>query len=1551
IRAALAQAGVAPAAIGYVEAHGTGTALGDPIEMQALAAALADGRGADQPLWVGSVKTNLGHLEAAAGMAGLIKTVLALQHQTLPAHLHFETPNANIPWADIAIAIPTQTTPWPASPGARLAGVSAFGFSGTNAHVVLAGPPAPTPAVASSADQSPYLLPVSAHTPAALRAQAERYAALLNAPAVPALADLAAAAGVGRTHFAQRAAIVAAHAAEAGAALTALAEGRPHTVLHSGQILPGHPVPRVVFICAGQGGQWAGLAPALLADPLAVTTLQQAAQVAPPDLGWSLLDVLADPAAAWLERIDQLQPILFALQIALAARLKAWGVTPAAVVGHSFGEVAAAYLAGALTLPEALRVICARSQALAQRRGQGTMAVVELSPDAAPAALHRWSGAVTVAGVNGPRSLILTGGPSALADLIQAFAAQGIFARLLAVDVAAHSPQLDPLLSALETQLAGLQPQAGALPFYSTVTGQLAAGAELNAAYWARNLRAPVQFWPALQALATAGYTHFVELSPHPTHLTAVADGLRALAVDGVALPTLRRDRPTRETLLTTLSALYCAGVTVDWTEIAPQRRAVTVLPTYPFQRERFWIDLPAGNLAPSRERPPARGRRSLASLGQPVELSLPGDLHVWQQDLAPDTFDYLAHHTLDGTVVLPATTYIDWMLAAARAALGPQAPDCLEEVRFEQLLALAPAGARRVQVVLQSAPPGSAAVRVYSRLFNTDEPRSAHAPWTLHAAATIRPATAPAEAPNLPNAALADILARCPHQLTGADFYARLADQGLQYGPPFQGLTEIHHHQAEALARLAPPPAALEDGQVIHPAFLDACFQLLGATVPLAADDLAPYLPVGLGQLRLMGRLGAARWVHVRRLAAADAQEIHGDLTVSDTAGQPLLIATGLRARRVALQRRAANTDPNHLFYAVQWQPAALNPAPAAPAASWLILADRAGHGAALRAALEAGGQRCVTVLAGEAYASPSPDVYQLDPEDPAAFKRLLREALAGRPPCRGVVHLWGLDAPVAPEAERGAACVSALHLVQALAHAGWRDAPRLWLVTRGAQAVGPEPRRLAVTQAALWGFGRTVSLEHPALRCALVDLDPAGGGDQPDAQLAALCLADGSEDAVAWRAGQAYVPRLARVPQPAALPSLRADGTYLLTGGLGGLGLAVARWLIAQGARSLALVGRHDPAEAAQPLLSELRGAGATVVTIRADVAQRAEVIRLLEQLDRELPPLCGVLHAAGILDDGVITQLTAPRLRAVSAPKLAGAWHLHELTRDRPLDCFVLFSSVAALLGSPGQANYAAANAGLDALAHHRRALGLPALSLNWGPWSEVGLAAAQVNRGQRLALQGINSLTRARGLQALGLLLSQPAPQVAVVHLNLRQWREFHLAAADAPLLTDLVRAEENASPRPADDPGLLAALQAAEPARRPALLAAHIREQFAQVMRLDPAALDPLIPFGSLGLDSLMGLEIRNRLERSLGLTLSAALVWTYPTLAALTTFLAEALELPAEPSLVPNPGAAPSRPAAAEARAGVAELSDEEAERLLLQELDKLTDHGHEAAP
>jgi len=1881
IRAALEQAAVAPAAIGYVEAHGTGTALGDPIEVQALAEVLGDGRPADQPLLVGSVKTNLGHLEAAAGMAGLIKTVLALQHQTIPAHLHFQTPSPHIPWAAIPVTVPTQNTPWPAA-GARLAGVSAFGLSGTNAHVVLEAAPAPTGATADSSlfDEALYLLPLSARTPAALRALAERYAALLADPGAPGLAALAAAAGSGRSHMAQRATLLAATPAEAQAALRALAEGRSHPALQTGQAAPGLPAPRVVFVCAGQGGQWAGMAQTLLKDPIAATTLQRVAQAAPPDLGWSLLDQLADPSAAWLERIDQLQPLLFALQLGLAARLQAWGVAPAAVIGHSFGEVAAAYLAGALTLPEAMRVICARSRMLARRRGQGTMALVELPAAQAQVAIGLRTDLVTIAAVNGPRSTVLTGDGTALEHIVAELSAHGVFARRLAVDVAAHSAQLDALLPALTHELADLQPQTGALPFYSTVTGQRTDGAELDGAYWARNLRAPVQFWPALQSLVADGHTQFVELGPHPTLLTALSDGLRALGVAGQAVPSLRRDRLAAETLLTTLGALYCAGVPVEWRQVAAQRQAAAALPTYPFQRERYWVT-PAAPTRPADALPAS----AHPLLGRPQSLAPAIGRLLWTRTLERASLPYLADHQVGGLAVLPGSAYVELMLAAGAT---PEAGATLGGVTFAHLLALPAAEARELQTVLTTGL-GVATVEVWSR------PLEANAAWTRHAYGTVQPTNAaPAGAEPL-----ADIQARCVEAVDTTAYYAHLAGQGLAYGPAFRLLAALWRRDGEALARLSLPPATVVDlpQYRLHPALLDACFQVFGAALVGAsearASDSEPTLPVGFDRLRYAGPIEGELWAHCQLAPSDDPALLRGDVFLRDASGQIIVEVRGLRVRRLTLGERRRPSDADDWLYHIGWRrrlPAGPDGAPVGGAGAWIIFADAGRLGSAVAARLGEGGGACALVTPGRTYVRLEPGRYQLDPTNPQDYRQLLRDLQAdGYAPGRGLLHLWGLDLAQPETALDGPALagyLSVVYVVQALAQAGWRNAPRLWLVTRGAQALALEEAP-AVVQAPLWGLARTIALEHAELACSCIDLDPAADLAASAGELCRVITEAGHENQFALRSGDQYAARLVHwrasepAPQPplaapagaqpfrveldrpgvlddlawraftppapgrgqiaiqvgaaglnfldvlsalgarpdrtsaplrlgaecagtivavgeevtdlrvgdpvvalaaasfgthvlasAALVARRPDGlsetdaatlpiafitayyalchvgrlrpgervlihaasggtglaavavarwvgaevfatagspakrqylhdlgitqvfdsrsldfadgvlaatagrgvdvvlnsltgeglaksiavlaphgrcldiskkdiyengdltlasfrrnltysaidlarmveerpelcgellrdvlrllsagqlsplpaqvfpaaeiveafrlmaqarhvgkiviaftqaaqtsiqpatgepqnlfrpdrSYLITGGLGGLGLKVAEWLVTQGASHLALLGRSAPSEAAAQAVEQLRARGAQVLILQADVSDADQLAAALNQLRQALPPLVGVIHAAGLLDDGLLLHLTPERLQRVLAPKVAGAWHLHTLTQTDPLDCFILFSSAAALLGAPGQANYAAANAFLDALAHHRRAHGRPALSINWGPFAQVGLVA-RAGRGEQVAFRGLRSLLPAQGLASLERLLAAGATQVGVIPFNLRQWRQSNPRTADLPYFAELMDAAELARGEAEAGGQVRAALLAAPERERRRLLETHILEQVGQVMRLPADRINATTAFQAMGMDSLMALEMRNRLELSLALTLPATLVWGYPHAAALAAHLAERLQLngdgaerPALPAEAPPPATAVER---------VSELSDEEVERLLAERL------------
>ncbi|WP_437996726.1 SDR family NAD(P)-dependent oxidoreductase [Sorangium sp. So ce185] len=1214
LRQALESARVSPSQVGYVEAHGTGTSLGDPIELTALKEVLGGPRPDGLPCWIGSVKTNIGHLEAAAGVAGFIKVALSLRHELIPRHLHFQTLNPRISLEGTPFAVPAAPLAWPSGGAPRIAGVSSFGISGTNAHVVLQEPPPAAPALEGRA--SVVLLPLSARSPAALSALAEAYRRFLEDPSgAPAdLADVAYTASVRRVHHEHRLAVAGGSRQELAALLAACGRGEEAAGVARGDARAGAR-PRVVFVFPGQGSQWPGMGRQLLAEePVFREALTACDAAIAREAGWSLLEELhAGEERSRLAEIDVVQPALFAIGVALSALFRAWGVEPDAVVGHSMGEVAAAHVAGALTLDDAARVVCRRSKLLRRISGAGAMALVELPMEQARQLASGYAGRVSVAVSNSERSTVLSGEPLALDEILADLAQRGVFCRRVKVDVASHSPQVDPLLDELRAALEGLAPGAARVPMRSTVSGEICRGEELGPAYWARNLRDPVLFSGAVQRLADEGPALFLEMSPHPILAPAIEEGLRAKAPGGAALPSMRRERDEKRCLLEALGALYARGYPVDWARQHPSGGRCVSLPAYPFQRERYWIDE-----APRAPLPEGR----------------------------------------------------------------PAAPDDDDELLY-----------------------------------------------------------------------------------------------------------------AVAWERRAPEPA-------------------------------------------------------------------HGD---------------GRRSHRGA----------------------------------WLVLADRTGTGAELAELLRTRGDACVVAVAGEVTARHGAGLYELDPRDPMAFRYLLEDAFGGGPACRGVVHLWSLDAQGPDgvtletlERDQRLGTLSATFLAQALVRRAWRDAPRLWLVTRGAQAVA-EAAPVSVSQAPLLGFGRVLASEHPELRCTRVDLPPARAPEDA-ASLARELDATDDEDHIALRAGERYVARLARAAlreRRAGGVALRPDGTYLIVGGLGGLGLSLARWMVDRGARHLVLAGRSGASDEARRAVDALEARGARVTAAQADASRREQVAELLAAIDRRGPPLRGVVHAAMVIADSTVMEQSAERFWKTMAPKMHGAWNLHELTAGTPLDFFVMYSSVASLLGAPGNGNYTAASVFLDALAHHRRALGLPALSIDWGLFSDVGIAVRQADIMGRVGDRGMDTLTEADGLRMLERLFAADVPQIGVVRFNAHRWLESYPSVARWRYWDRLTRERPRAAPRSSDIVRVREALERELPEERRFRLQGHLREQLGRVLRVEPAAIGPLEVFASLGMDSLTSLEFRNRLESSLGLSLSATLLFTYPNIASLADHLLaeiEAADAPAE---------------------------------------------------
>ena len=1481
LRAACAAAGVQPGEVGYVEAHGTGTAVGDPIEIAAVAEVLGAGRPSERPLLVGSVKSNIGHLEAAAGVAGLIKTALALHHQVVPPTLHYERPNPLLGLDRIPVQVAARCEAWPAAPDGSpaLAGVSSFGFGGTNAHLIVSAAPA-TPGLTGAGDERlPRLVTISARSESALRARAAAWAAEARARAGEAgwLPRAAAASARRVDHAPHRAAGVARDAIELAAALEGIATGQRQA---DGQgAREAHRSPKVALVFPGQGPQWPGMGRRLAATlPVFREAIREADAAIAQYLGRSLW---SDEHGLVVTGTAEVQPALFATQVALAAAWRHWGIWGDGVVGHSMGEIAAACVAGALSLEDAAQVVCERSRLLTELTGLGGLALVELDQDEAAALISTRRHELSVAAVNGPRATVLSGDPGALDGLLGELDARGVFGRKIAVDFAAHSPQVEPLLPRLRSALAGITPLTAERAMYSTVTAAPVAGADLGPGYWLRNVRAPVRFGPAIGRMAADGFDAFIEIAPHPVLARPTAEYLAEAGHGAVpVISSLRRGADELASLLGALGQLHVAGAGVDWQSVYPGPSGHQPLPPHGWRRRHFPIARlggpPAGRAAPE--------GRSLLGRGMKV-AAVPG-LRVWELPLSLDTRPELADHQVEGTTIVPAAY---WLTAVLQAAGGQARGSAVElrDVTFAQPCALDGERSPELQLSLRPGPDGSTRFAVTGAPA-AGQPRS-------HAEGLVAEITGAAGRPAQESADV--IAARCPSEFSAEELYQRLDRAGLGYGPAFRGLAGGYLGENEALARIRLPAALPAAGGPLHPALLDSCLHAIAAAAGESVSEAAVPLPVGAAAVRsaAAGPSLVEGWCHARVRQAGD-RDLLADVVVFDDAGAVAWSADGFRVRLSALRQ-----GPGHgRLYEVRWQP--LPPAAAADGpAGWLLLSHDDELARVLADALTRAGDRVLTA-----------DPADLVPERYDALLAAAETSLDGS--LRAVVDLRAAAParPARPGDALAARTGEALLLAQAVTGRSWRQPPpRLWLTTAGIEATGSaDPDALAT--AGLWGLGRTVANEFPAQGCSLADLDPAAAGLGLDV-LAAVLRAQRPPHQVAVRDGGLLAPVLAELPpapRAAGLPRLRPDRGYLVTGGLGALGLQVADWLAGQGARRLLLLGRGGPSAAAASKIAALTAAGCEVQVVRADLADRPGLTAALRETGWS-GRIGGVVHLAGELRDALVPDLDATALDRVLGGKALGGWNLHEVTRDEPAEFFILFSSLAGVVGSPGQAGYAAANTFLDALARHRAVLGLPAQSLAWGPWQGPGLAAAG-GGVDRLAARGVPPLDPAAAVGLLDEAVSDGRPHLVIAAFDPAGMRRADPWAAARELLAPVL-GQGSGPGGPAQVRGWLAeALAAAEldTERRPAL-SAFLSEQVARGLGAQPGEVAADVPLQALGFDSLMAIELRGRLEEALGIRLSATLAYAYPTVDALADHLMARL-WPAEPP--PGPAAEPARP-------------------------------------
>jgi acyl transferase domain-containing protein/thioesterase domain-containing protein/acyl carrier protein len=1834
---ACASAEIRPADIGYVEAHGTGTQVGDPIEASALGGALGPAR--KHPCLIGSVKTNIGHLEAASGVASLIKVALALRHRAIPPTLHFNSPNPNIDFAALNLRVVQELQPFPRNGGPMLAGINSFGFGGANAHVILEGPPSRNPArksnerssaqsavpplVPFASGQTPLVLPISAHTRDALHTLAAGYRDLLTQNATPAR-TVCAAAATRRSHLAHRLCLVGESRRALIDSLDAFLRGEStpsaFTGLASSAIAP-------VFVFSGQGPQWWAMGRELLhSSPVFRARIDECDALLREFAGWSLIDELTrDEKSSRIHETHIAQPAIFALQVALAALWESLGILPAAVVGHSVGEVAAAHVAGALTLREAARVVFHRGRTMGSAPDTGRMLAANLDADQARRIIAPFKGRIVVAAFNSPNSVTLSGEPEPLRQIAAELEGRGIFNRFLQVNYAFHSRQMNPVKRDLLHSLGNVETAPTRIPLYSTVTGKTIEGRGLNAHYWWRNVREPVLFTTAIANLAAEGHRTFLELAAHPALSAFVAETVSAAGHSAITAFSLRRRESELPTFFSNLAALHVAGANVAWKNLYTENVSDVALPPFPWQRERHWSESPS-----------SRASRLASPIHPFLAARLPAAQPAWSASLDLSSHPWLKDHRVQGLIVFPGAGYVDTALAVG-ASLYPSQHAELEDFEFLRALHL-PEDKEPVQLQTAFAPL-DARLTFLSRGSDTEEN------WVRNASARVR-----AHAVVQPETLHLDRLqAALPNQASKQEIYAATERAGLNYGPSFQALMSVRFGDGESLGEIHLPPAVAESAanHRIHPSILDACFQAAQFAAP-ASSVRGTFLPVRIDRLMLLQRPGQILYCHARRVHET-LQSVTYNLRLTDAYGRVLLTMDGYHTQAVRAHASSTHDSPDHWLYETKWVPRPLEPTAVRKlSGQWLIFADRAGLGRTLASALKQHGAESI-LLEQEEFAhagKPNGKIHLSIPER-------LDVLFASGPPIAGVVHLWSLDAPPTAALDasalrlaEAAGCHSALQLAQAMA--AHNSLAPVFLVTAGAQAVLTSDR-VNLAQSPLIGFGRSLFTEFPRVASRLIDLDSAPTGRSADFLLQEILFSD-AESEVACRNGVRLASRLTRTtldqhpvktrakqatayrlnlpssgimdelalyatprrkPRPneveveihaaalnfrdvmkllgiypmesdrdfligdecsgrvvavgnrvthfkagdeviacgagcfgshltipaalairkparlthaqaatipvafmtawyalhtlgrlqpgervlihaatggvglaaiqiaqaagaeifatagndkkrrylrklgirhifdsrstdfvdkirritrgagpgssgprssgvdlilnslageaiekglsilapggrfleigkrdvfadspiglrslrnnasifvidmgklmaeqphavqgilkslsqefragrlsappcEALPISRAAdafrtmaqarhigkivlntrevvastirtpaatsiafsprASYLVTGGLAGFGLAVAQSLVAAGARHLVLCSRSGAASPeSKQAIAALRRQGAKVVVVKADVAQEQDVVRLLVRIARTLPPLRGVFHAANVLDDGLIVQLTPERFARVMNAKAIGAWNLHAALAKAKLDHFVLFSSISSILGSAGQANYAAANSFLDALAHHRRALGLPALSVNWGAINQVGILARNPSAAAHLDANGVHPIDPRDATQMLGFLLTRDISQIAFAHLD---WQRIFGAGSAAPIsprFTELFTASKDDRAESAEE---TADLTSAPATTRPALIAAVVRDSVARVLRTGADKLDRNRPLRELGLDSLMAFELLNRLQTRTGASLPTSKISANSTIESLCALVEENL--------------------------------------------------------
>lgn len=1522
IRKALMDAGLDALDIDYIETHGTGTPLGDPIEVKAIMEVYGQNRSKDEPLKIGSVKSNIGHLEAAAGMASILKVLLSLKHEMIPGNLNFNTPNPYIPWDTAPIKVVAENTPWDSGKKPRRIGLNGFGFGGSNAHVILEEAPRMEYNKKITVNEGfENVLKISAKTKESLLPYIRNYSEhMKNHPEVS-LDDIIHTANVTRTDFDCRFSVVGKTSKELIEKMESYLDGNMEDGVFANidrDMLP-QGAPKIVFMFSGQGSQYIGMGKDLYNyHPSFRQAFDECSRMFRPYILKSLTELIYSEGATNenIEKTAFAQPLIFAIEYSLCKLWEHMGITPDIVLGHSIGEYAAAVAAKIMSLEDAVKLVAARGRLMDSAPGSGAMGAIFSDIKTVMNLIENYSGKVSIAAYNAAESIVISGDKVSVESILEHAEKSGIRIRKLHVSHGFHSPLMEPILEDFKLVASEIRFEAPKIKFLSSVTGKLINENEiLDAEYWTPHIREKVDFYNSMLTLNDMEDLVFIEIG---SDRTLVSLSKMTLKEDRLIVPSLNRKKSDWEQLSLSVAELYTMGVKVNWENTSiegtrPWKR--TELPTYPFDRKEYWVQ-------PVFDHTKALQTADIKDLhpfiGQKITTPHLEDAVIYQSIFTAQEPYFMKEHIIFDTAISPAAAHVSMLLSASQQ-LNNSTGCMIENMEFRSPLLVENDGERSVQVFVENTHSEESKFQIVSK-----DNKSENASWVKHCLGDIKNINKDSKEND--SVSIEELKSR--FDASDFDFYEALRNFGFNLGVGFERVTKVWKSDNNEGVCLVEPKEDIPDlnSYILYPGVIDSIFQSAISVSELTKTmesktmegAIRTMIPFSIARLKYYYRPAQQYWCHTK--ADVQKEAIIADIYVYNEKGEIVFEIERMAARLTDRNNllRELTTNNSQMFYHTQWVEKRLENKKIEfkDNEKFILFADDLRVSSVMEKILSKYDINAVNVFDGEGYSENEDETYRISYESKSDFKNVL-QSIKSKYNSSNYTLLYfartdpdfeGLTAEgLMQEQKRN--CGGLLNLVQTITELQISHKVKIWVITDNVHNLDGAAT-ISASQGTLWGFARSLRLEHSQLWGGIIDIDKVILQENGDVLIQEIKL--GEDKQVVLRQTKRHVPMLVknsdynknRNKDVQKIVTVHEDASYVITGGTGALGLIYAECLIQKGAKHLVLTSRRGASEKAQKTIQLWKDKGVDVLVSKADISCERDVENLFSEIREKMPPIKGVIHAAGRIEDKMIQDQSWESFSRVLSAKVIGVYNLHNVLKNDTLDFFIMLSSIASIIGNVGQSNYSAANYFLNAFAHYRQTKNLPACAVCWGPWTGSGMAANDDEIIRRMADQGIFGIQPENGMKIIDKLFEESYSEVLAADVNWNLFSNAQELKEVKDFLSKVVTMKDKKSDeigKTKKESNVVPILMEMKPEERKDFLSAHLQKVAGKIMGFQDNQLPSLdTSLMEQGADSLMIFSMRNEVNKMTGKQIDVSLFFNYPSLRKISNYMLSELLIPEE---------------------------------------------------